>query len=318
MSSGRGWTSCMTLGSKKDRAGVFSNKVHCDVEEGTIIAYLVNKKDTNIKNPIGRVLIKPYINVNDPSDIYYGVEDNTYPVNAPIVFRDNVVKMFKGLQSNKLGSFKLNPSLYRDSSNYTIEPNPITNINSTNYSVYKKDDKWMLGGNSNILSIEDVEFKNIERASIFDNRNLSIVKNIKIEGWISISNCIKLKKISDIEAKDLFVDNMSSLDTLENIKLERALFLTEIKNISPENIKNITAGVLVLRDCSSVMLAYNSFPNINYVDSSSSYLSALPKEIGKNSDIKKNKLLLSKENFEDYKKGKLRVPKSINYTVAYT
>lgn len=55
MSTNRDWTSCMNIidGDNKDY-------VEEDIKYGTIVAYIIDKKDTNINHPYGRVLVKPY------------------------------------------------------------------------------------------------------------------------------------------------------------------------------------------------------------------------------------------------------------------
>jgi hypothetical protein len=73
MSTGRNWTSCMNT---KD--GGHSGVINDDLKHGTLIAYLVNKDDLEIKHPLGRVLIKPYHFKNNPKLIYYKVDGRVY------------------------------------------------------------------------------------------------------------------------------------------------------------------------------------------------------------------------------------------------
>jgi len=55
MSTGRNWTSCMNLGKRKE-------DVFCEVEEGGLIAYLIENNDVDIENPLARVLIRRFEN----------------------------------------------------------------------------------------------------------------------------------------------------------------------------------------------------------------------------------------------------------------
>lgn len=55
MSTDREWSSCMNLVD-----GTCKDYVKEDIKYGTLIAYLIDKNDTNIERPYGRVLIKPY------------------------------------------------------------------------------------------------------------------------------------------------------------------------------------------------------------------------------------------------------------------
>ena len=55
MSTNRDWTSCMNVLNG-------DNKVYVkhDIQYGTLVVYLIDKDDTNIQHPYGRILIKPY------------------------------------------------------------------------------------------------------------------------------------------------------------------------------------------------------------------------------------------------------------------
>lgn len=55
MSTGRGWTSCQDL-----EEGSLSEYVGSEIQAGSLIAYLVDEKDPNIKNPKSRLLIKKF------------------------------------------------------------------------------------------------------------------------------------------------------------------------------------------------------------------------------------------------------------------
>ena len=55
MSTNRDWTSCMNILNGENK-----EYVAADIEFGTMIAYIIDGKDTNIEHPYGRILIKPY------------------------------------------------------------------------------------------------------------------------------------------------------------------------------------------------------------------------------------------------------------------
>lgn len=55
MSTNRDWTSCMNILNGENK-----EYVAADIEFGTLIAYIIDKNDTNIEHPYGRILIKPY------------------------------------------------------------------------------------------------------------------------------------------------------------------------------------------------------------------------------------------------------------------
>ena len=60
MSTGRGWRSCMNIDDGSMRHFVMSSMMG-----GVLIAYLCKKKDLDLKDPLGRVLIKPYYRKSD-------------------------------------------------------------------------------------------------------------------------------------------------------------------------------------------------------------------------------------------------------------
>lgn len=73
MSTNRGWTSCMNLHDGENR-----HYVPIDIKEGTVVAYVTSKSDPDLKNPTGRVSIKPFVNVNNEEEIYFGIENKVY------------------------------------------------------------------------------------------------------------------------------------------------------------------------------------------------------------------------------------------------
>ena len=114
MSTDRGWLSCMHLFD-----GGYRDFVAKDVELGTIIAYEIKLEDINIKNPIGRVLIKPYS--NNMGDIHYSVCETTYG-EATTAFHDTVSEVFSKLTTIGGGKYTFNNELYADGDLETIEP----------------------------------------------------------------------------------------------------------------------------------------------------------------------------------------------------
>lgn len=76
MSTNREWTSCMNIIS-----GENADYVKEDIKYGTLVVYIIDKKDTNIEHPYGRILIKPY---KLQRKGYYGFDA------APIVYSPEV------------------------------------------------------------------------------------------------------------------------------------------------------------------------------------------------------------------------------------
>jgi hypothetical protein len=86
MSSDRNWTSCMDLGYEgvvyKDRKinlGINRRFVQNDIREGSIVAYLVSDSDrtaggkVEVRRPLSRILMKPYVNKDDSLDVVYSL-----------------------------------------------------------------------------------------------------------------------------------------------------------------------------------------------------------------------------------------------------
>ena len=88
MSTGRGWSSCMSMSN-----GCNANYVLKDISHGTHIAYLHLKTDMDIKNPISRVLLKPFRKEKSRSNKnkILEVERTVYGANSK-EFRNFVVK----------------------------------------------------------------------------------------------------------------------------------------------------------------------------------------------------------------------------------
>lgn len=86
MSTNRGWRSCMNLYS-----GAYNSRVYNDLELGTHIAYVHRAEDEAIKNPICRVLLKPYRHVEKSKKAVLFPERRVYGSNIG-GFHDVVTK----------------------------------------------------------------------------------------------------------------------------------------------------------------------------------------------------------------------------------
>jgi hypothetical protein len=110
MSTDRRWRSCMNL-----RDGINRHFVPVDIKHGTLVSYLVNPTDKNIEKPMGRILIKPYVEIDNQDEVLYGIEHDKVKYG-----RDNpeyvktLVNVLDKAQEEKTGIFRLDGNLYPD------------------------------------------------------------------------------------------------------------------------------------------------------------------------------------------------------------
>jgi len=109
MTSGRGWEnySCMNL-----ETGCKKEIVQQDIKEGTVVAYLIEPNDKNIEHPSARILLKPYHNTFDPTEMIY-LNDRHYGTLAdPGPFYNEVEKICQEISKESApGSYSLNQKL---------------------------------------------------------------------------------------------------------------------------------------------------------------------------------------------------------------
>ena len=110
------WDSCMNVIRGGNR-----HYVKLDIKEGSIICYLTKISDTNLKKPLGRVLIKPYINTENKEDVVLYPELKTYgSIPNPDKFMDEVDNYMEKTQKLS-GSYERLGCLYKDSQRSEIE-----------------------------------------------------------------------------------------------------------------------------------------------------------------------------------------------------
>lgn len=109
-STDRGWTSCMNLVDGSNKEYVFK-----DVKLGGLVAYLIDEKDLNIKNPTARLLIKPFVPKFLSSDGPVLVADGVYGTDVK-GFQRTVQTWLDTYLNHKKGSglYELHPDAYDD------------------------------------------------------------------------------------------------------------------------------------------------------------------------------------------------------------
>jgi hypothetical protein len=114
MSTGRGWTSCMNLeddGSNKEYVPI-------DVAAGALVAYVTDKNDPDLKNPTGRVSIKPFVDILGSTHVEFGIENRVYGTQVT-GFIEAVNTWVDEINDQNIldtvVAIKLDPRLYNDS-----------------------------------------------------------------------------------------------------------------------------------------------------------------------------------------------------------
>jgi hypothetical protein len=108
MSTDRGWTSCQDLST-----GTYCVYVPDDIKAGTLVAYMIRTDDPDIKSPVGRILLKPYINKNKQTA--YAPHTETYgTVTKEFEKAVSQFAVWINKQTGVTGLFKINPKVYFD------------------------------------------------------------------------------------------------------------------------------------------------------------------------------------------------------------
>jgi hypothetical protein len=160
MSTDRGWTSCMNLDN-----GGNKHYISCDLEEGSIIAYLIKKDDLNINKPIARVLIKPFVNRYDENDIVFKPEEVIYGT-ADESFKMTVTNLLDTNQDIN-SVYDLNDKLYNDSGKSTFVAKQISQKNVLKKIEYIIDNQDAMGDDLFNLASDDAKNRYL-RYALYD------------------------------------------------------------------------------------------------------------------------------------------------------
>lgn len=161
MSTGRRWdmTSCMRLDQPGvARGGSNQHMVKNDIAEGTLVAYAISPKDTNINKPHARLLIKPFVGPN--GGMLFRVETSIYGTPIP-GFRDTISKWLRKVnQGATAGLYHMLDGLYDDGigkeyahADYDSTPDKVAALRSfvgktdssirTLYDLLLSDKRWL-------------------------------------------------------------------------------------------------------------------------------------------------------------------------------
>ena len=208
-STGRGWTSCTNIEDGEHRKYVMR-----DIKEGTLVAYLIDSNDKNIKTPISRILIKPFLNIVDANDIVVFPEQKQYGASDSQFYDivDEWTSVINGPE--KSGLYCINKKVYKD----TIDSSFIGDINKLSKQEQLK-----------ILKEVGSEIKNIKNPS----EDLQLVavnndgKNLKyiLKNGIKPSDRVQIAAILNTSNTDISMDIFTDLidhgiEPCDRVKLE--------------------------------------------------------------------------------------------------
>jgi len=213
MSYGRSWKSCtdLVIGPKR-------KFVKVDIENGTVIAYLATPDDTNLRQPLGRVLIKPYVDVKDEKNIILYPENNTYgKIEDPrtfIGFLDDILERVQDVTSE----YNLLSCINQDSKRTKIKSRDVIKQNAL--------DKLQTGG-----KMEDDEFDLLN----YDQKNEYIEKRLKIIEEKKLLNGLDPYKYQYATKNQ--INRYNKLNVMSKFNHKLVLTETEIRLLPKENWK---------------------------------------------------------------------------------
>lgn len=208
MSTDRGWTSCMDL----NKYGSQRTYVLQDVKHGTLVAYLINDDDRNLKNPIGCIAIKPFVSQDDPDDVILYPEDKVYGSSAPGFAK--LVKDWCNENGSESDSVYCKSSdLYNDTGRRVLNQAPLYDEN-------------------NVVNMDVVEEMldeyNIDVPRLYHDGEVKMGEYVQIEDYTDLS---RFMQVIDYEVDSL-------LDILEDYPVEQDL--NEIlNNVEDEDLEYI-------------------------------------------------------------------------------
>lgn len=151
MSTDRGWTSCMNMDG-----GSNAHYLKHDIKCGTHVAYLVNKGDHEIKNPIARISLKPFQSEDGKHTILgaesssYGTHDNAFEQTVHEWTNDNFTPR-DGLSYTKV------KHVYNDDGEHDLRGNVYGGIEKIN-QLSEKPNRSDEDHKEYISKLSDVEF----------------------------------------------------------------------------------------------------------------------------------------------------------------
>ena len=275
MSTGRGWISCTDI----NRDGLFpvddSHLIKGSISNGTLIAYLIESSDKNIKHPTCRTLLKPYINVDDRTHVILIAEKTIYGEKIP-GFLDRINEWLDEVNNLKEGVYRIHSaSIQEYGGEKSIPTNPIHNLT-------KKE---------NLLSLTDIAKASICSDLEVDVNTLKLLsddKSFMVRGAVASSDKTPLEILRKLSKFDNYHINVSLCN---NLNIDNAIIKElmthnldthELVNLAKKHDHdNETAEFFISSDIDEVRIAFasviskikNELSSEIYIKMSEDYLS---------------------------------------------
>jgi len=134
MASGRHWENTSCMGLTKGN----SEYIYRDIENGTLVAYVIRKNDLNIKHPISRILIKQFIDLENMDNKILYPEKTMYGEKIK-GFRETLIEWLNTFQKISNSTYRINPELYPDGLPYLGNGNKYSKNSESRLIYYKNN-----------------------------------------------------------------------------------------------------------------------------------------------------------------------------------
>ena len=296
MTEGQEWhdESCMGFTGRMAGYGYWK-AVPVDIKQGTMIAYLTSPDDKELLNPKARMLIKPYVNQDDTSDLYWINETNPYrgtqgrsaPETPEGVMLTNTIKEFlkKHQKSPSGGKYKLPRGCYQDGRGTHI------NLLHTPFNDPKNVDKnikFLLRNydREGIEILEDGKININEKGpSTFELNGIVFAEDIPFE-LKNVNRNIKYRRL-----------NCETIPLPENVKGDMHIYDCEGVNFT-EGETDLVEGNLFISGNTNLRMVYG-FPQKVVKNLSIEKNNSLQDLLGGTSEVGKNVNIIDNDRLSD-------------------
>lgn len=161
MSTGRGWTSCLEIGKENEKY------IQPHIELGSLIAYVIDKSDRNIRSPKSRILINPYKlfrkSPRHPEVTKY-FSAKIYGTFVP-GFKETIDNWLEENQDIPYGTYSLSGGLYADDLWFKTKLHPLKDLKTKE------------------LVLENIKALHLTKYKINDDLS------VDIDGNVSLTTC---------------------------------------------------------------------------------------------------------------------------------